>query len=480
MKENPNVVIVGSGLSALMLARMIRAYHKTTEPIFIIEKDAVIGGQFGSIDYGENGYFDFGMHIYYESGIPGIDILFTDVLPAEEWNILENNYKDIAGIYVNGKLQTHTPYVDLRNATKENWEKYVAGIFSTIRDSVLKPSSAKGNAYDILLHHFGKAIADEVFVPILEKLYLTPAQELDGLATQLTTINRVALFDKEVMTDLMKSDLIRARICFPDQLSLPPYRLNTQRGFYPKKFGMRPVLNIFKDLLEKDNVSFLTSRTIGELKTENNKITSVSIKDKDGNTSQIPIKELYWTAGLPPLAAALGIDVSDLKNDRKKTEAVYVNLLFDKAPVMDKLYYFYCFDKGYRTFRVTNYSNYCPEASAGRGFPLCVEMWMESSDPQEEEDILKLAEKELKSFGVIDDNHHILFSKAEKIPGGGFPLPSLNNINNIRIIRNRIAEKGIDNVIPTGVLVEDNVFFIKDVLIDAYQKILKKDMHENW
>jgi hypothetical protein len=71
------------------------------------------------------------------------------------------------------------------------------------------------------------------------------------------------------------------------------------------------------------------------------------------------------------------------------------------------------------------------------------------------------------------------FSKVEKLQGGGFPLPSLRNMNNMKTIRERISARGIKNIISTGVMSEDKVFFIKDVLMDTYNKVLKKRQHEN-
>ncbi len=472
--NKPSTVIVGSGLSALMLARMIKQYRDPEAKIVFVERDDVIGGQFGSISYDKNGYFDIGMHIYYESCIPEIDTLFTSIFPVEEWNILENNYKDVAGIYVNGKLQINTPYVDLRSLPEQEWKKYAADILYTIQNNKNKQLPEGSNAYEILKHHFGKIVTDEIFVPILEKLYLTHASNLDEIATKLTTINRVALFDEEVMLDIMQSLEIRSRICFPNQFTLPQYRTSGQRGFYPKQYGMFRVLEKFKSLLEAEGAVFLTSSTVSNLEIENNRTKSVTISNKNGNSEVISVKEVFWTAGLPTLAMALKIDLSDLKNDKKHTEAVYVNFLFDKKPNMDTLYYFYCFDKGYRSFRVTSYSNYCPDASKDRGFPVCVELWAEESDSKNEADLILLAKNELKSFGVIDDSYTVLFSKAEKLQGGGFPLPSLKNINNMKIIRERIQNSGVENIIPTGVLAEQNIFFIKDILMDAYQKVIKK------
>ncbi len=470
MPKKP-IVIIGSGLSGLMLARMVKLYRDPEAEIIIVEKDGTIGGQYGSFNYGEYGYFDIGMHIYYESCIPEIDNLFTDLLPQSEWNILEGNYKDIQGLFYKGKLQFDTPCVDLRNLPHDQWKKYTSEIFEAIKNSKSKTSPASSNAYEVLTNHFGKVIADEIFVPILEKLYLVPPSNLDELATLFTPINRVALFEKEIMPDLMKSDEIRARICYPDQFTLPPYRTSNYRGFYPKQYGMFRVLEKLKSLLEAQGVRFLTLSTVSNLEVEDNFAKSVTVKDKAGNTEVFAVKELFWTAGLPSLANALKLDVSDIVYDKKNTESMYVNFLFDKMPLMDKLYYFYCFDKGYRTFRVTNYTNYCPDAAGQRGYPVCVELWAEGEDSKAEEDIVSLAKAELKSFGVIDDSYSVLFSKVERSFGGGFPLPSARNIGNMGAINERIKEQHIKNITPTGVLSGKNVFFIKDVLIDTYRKV---------
>lgn len=466
-------IIAGSGLSALMMARMIKLYRDPAAEIIIIERDENIGGQFGSFNYGPNGYFDIGMHIYYESCIPEIDKLFTDLLPESEWNILENNHKDVAGLFVNNKLQTKTPYVDLRKLPEAQWKKYVAEIFFTIQNNKGAQLPPDSSTYDILKHHFGKITTDEIFVPILEKLYLTHPSNLAEIATQLTAINRVALFDEEVMLDLMQSPEVRARICYPDQFTLPSYRENSQRGFYPKSYGMFRVLEKLKSLLEVEGVKFLTSSTVSNLEITNKKVTALTVINKDSEQITFPVKELFWTAGLPSLAKVLGIRVDDLSYDKKQTEGMYVNFLFDKEPSMEELYYFYCFDKGYRSFRVTNYNNYCPSAAANRGYPVCVEFWAQEGDVKTEEGIIMLAQKELKEFGIIDDSYKIHFAKVEKLAGGGFPLPSVRNIANMNTINKRICHESIENVIATGVLTEKNVFFIKDVLIDTYSKVIK-------
>jgi protoporphyrinogen oxidase len=251
------IIISGSGLSALMVARMVRNCLHDETPILFVEQDSKIGGQFRSFDYGEHGLFDYGMHIYYESCQPEIDTLFTDIFPSSAWNILEGNRKDVAGLFVNGRLQVDTPYIDLRNGNQDFQKKCIGELLLHIQKIVEGNETSslvrQRSAYEVTCEQFGKFITDEILVPVFEKLYQSHPAHLDEIATHLTTINRIAMFDPKMSLELMRSDAMRARICYPDQLNLPPLRTNAQRGFYPKTYGMVHVINRFQQILEKNN-----------------------------------------------------------------------------------------------------------------------------------------------------------------------------------------------------------------------------------
>lgn len=477
MKAKP-IIISGSGLSALMVARMVRNCLRNETPILVVEQDPKIGGQFRSFDYGEHGLFDYGMHIYYESCLAEIDSLFTDIFPSSDWNILEGNRKDIAGLFVNGRLQVDTPYIDLRNTNQDLKKKCIGELLLHIQKVVegraTNPKTSQRSAYEVTIEQFGKYITDAFFVPVFKKLYQTHPAQLDEIATHLTTINRIALFGPQMSLELMRSDAMRARICYPDQLNLPSLRTNTQRGFYPKKYGMVHVLNRFQQILEKQNTKFLTSSKIVSLEVENKKIRSVQIDSAEHGPIGVEIDRLYWTAGLQPLAKLMEIDMGDRQSDRNNKNIYYVNFLFETKPEMGELYYFYCFDPGFRTFRVTNFANYCPQAVRQSGNPLCVEMWLQSGDPTDPDKIVEMTRNELIRFGVIADTNRAVFAKAERVAVGGFPLPSLNNIRYLETARDRIQVREISNLEIFGVYSTKNTFFIKDILKDAYHKILKK------
>ena len=469
------IVIVGSGLSALMLARMVRTCLKEDTPILFIEQESTIGGQFRSFNYGRNRIFDYGMHIYYESCIPEIDRLFTDIFSEDQWNILEGNRKDIAGLFINNRLQQNTPYVDLRQCEPEFRKRCISELFLHIEKNLTchNPLAKKfqNTAYGATLSQFGEYITEQVFVPVFEKLYETHPSLLAPLANYLTTINRIALFEPDMALELMHSEAFRSRICYPDQLNLPIQRDNDQRGFYPKTFGMARVIEQFRSILERENCQFLSSSRVVSVTEKEGTISSIQTQQGEQAAKAIEVDRLYWTAGIPKLAKLLGISLKDMPYDQNNKDIYYVNMLLQTPPRMGELYYFYCFDPSYRSFRVTNFSNYCPSAGSSQGFPICMEMWMRKEDPKELMKIIALAQKELTRFGVLTEGGSVLFAKAEKVAAGGFPLPSINNVQFLESARDQIQQKKISNLEMFGVYSAKNTFFIKDILTDAYRKL---------
>ncbi len=455
-----SIVINGGGLTSLLLAMKL---SKLGYKVHIVEKSPSIGGMYNSKTYENSIVFDIGMHIYYETCDPEIDDLFYSLLPENEWVIRGDNHKDIAGIFFNNRLQTDSPYVDLRNFKDEEKKRFLADI--TLRlDKEYKNQYL--TAQDYLLDRFGESITNEVFAKILGKLYDHSLDQLDVLGAYLVKMDRVVLYDSETMLDLMKSSKIRSRLAYPDQMTLPPYRTNTQKMIYPKRFGLEHLMAIFKQKLLDLGVEIHTNSIIENIKLDNNLVEKVSIKQQE-TSFELATDHLFWSTGYFSLAPLMNISLENYKFKHKSM--VMVNLMVDKEPNMDLLYYFYCFDPGFSTFRVTHYANYCPGAQSNtHGYPLCVELWANELEPNT--DYKALALKELRDFGVINDQHKITFAIEEKYKIG-FPLPTVANIETSRKLRELVDSKNIQNLDVIGILSKDNIFFLKDTLIDAFSRI---------
>jgi hypothetical protein len=67
---------------------------------------------------------------------------------------------------------------------------------------------------------------------------------------------------------------------------------------------------------------------------------------------------------------------------------------------------------------------------------------------------------------VIEESTKVLFSSKE-ILSSGYPLPTIRNKKSIRVFRDYIGKKDLANLVLFGQSVEDDIFFIPDILKHA-------------
>lgn len=468
-----NIVIAGAGITGLMIALQLTKTHKGSR-VTVFDRASDVGGMYTSIKYPDGRIFDHGMHVIYESCSPIIDDLYREVMPADEWHILERNEKDIAGLFFRGKLQTYSHYVDLRSYSDSQQRDFLGGLMQ----AAAAPSAEPPDSCQALLEaQFGPGVVETVHDAVLTSLYGIAAREASLLAIRLTALERVILFDAPMMLDLMKSDKLRARMAYPDQLNLPPYRANSQKALYPKQFGMGHFVDRLKQLLLSRGVVIQTGASLVQLHEKGDRVEGVTLSVDGQANEYVQADALIWTVGWPTLARTLSVNMQDMPPPQKaRTKIAFANLVFDRSPRMDRLYYFYCYDPGFATFRVTNYSNYCPAACADGTFPVCVELWParldSAADGLADEQLIALVLQELRAFGVINE-HRLLFGEIHQGAGGEFPVPSLDNERQLRQLRDRVQDMLPDNITVAGIQAEPGLFFVPDILNDAFEKLAK-------
>lgn len=456
-------MIVGGGLPSLLFARML-TNKKPEFPIHIIESSNQPGGLFKSIQNDQGDLFDQGMHIYYETEIPEIDQSFLQTLPENEWNYLVGNRKDIAGIYFNGKLQLHSPYPDLRQYTMDERSSFLNSLFEPLGNTNQIDYTS---ASELLIAHFGKAISGKVFEPILEKIYGISGKELDPIAFKLTAINRVVLFNESIVQDLMKSDYLRKRIAYPEQLQLPDVRVSHSRGIYPKKFGFGKVIDKLVKDLENSGVIFHYNTRVTKINQEKNRFQSISCQGEE--ELHIDVEEgVLWSADVFSLLRSMNeVTDSRIKTGLKR----YVNVVLNSEPKMGELYYFYNFDKSSDIFRVTNYSAYCPNATDHNRFPICIEYW--SKGELSDEEIRDKSLTDLVLMEIIPSRESVSAANVSPIPIL-FPTPSIEAVTSIKEAIQLIDSKLIPNLTLIGPLVRKDVFFLHEILKDGYSLMKAK------
>jgi protoporphyrinogen oxidase len=461
------IVIVGGGMAALMTALFLRR-DGFTGRIAVIERAPEVGGLLRAIDAGEFGRFDQGMHTFTSTRIPELDDVMTSLLPAEDWVWLKDETRDISGVAFEGRLQRECHYPDLRLLPDERRRRAVACLESLL-DQPVRPDPPPTDMEDYATRRFGCVVAREVISPILEKLYGRPAREIDPVVAGLLPLDRVALYDEACMNRHLDSDLIRSRIAYPEQRRLPLRFASGRFSVYPKAFGAWRVVDALVEQLRAQNVEIVTRAELTCFEARDHRVRRLAARTPDGTVTFEEPTDVYWTAGTLPLARTLGVGDAAGAFEAPKSAAV-MNLLIDHRPYLDDLYYFWCFDSAYQSFRVTNFAAYCPNAERAGGYPICVEFFLNEGQPRDHASIVDLAVNELRAFGAIDSKTRVLHATGHALPVG-FPILSLKN----RAILNEnlaaIAGLGLDNLAVTGIQSEWGVVFQPDVVTHAWRTV---------
>ena len=468
MTENNNIVLIGGSFTTMLLALKLKLDDPSRD-ITIIERAKELGGLYRTYHYSDSIQFDMGVHIYTDTTDEEIDNLVYDLLKRGEWNVLEGAKRDLAGTYFNGKLQLNTSYVDLRELPESKKSQYLGDMFLNIAKNV--DPTKYNNTEDFLRAKFGNSLTEEVFTPLLEKHYKQPLKELDVMATHITPINRIAIYEDKELHGLMQSEQIRPRVAFPDQREVPECYQRKGRLLYPREFGIDRITKALANKLENLGVRIYTDTVIQSLEVANQRIQSITIESPEG-IQKINTARVFWGGGLPGLAKML--DIKQESNFQFQ-KAAFINLVLNKPLKSKDLYYFYVFDQGFSTFRVTNYSAYCPNAINEKGYPVCVCLWLDKDLTEDE--MIQLAISELKKMSVIDDSYKVNFAKPEFT--NGFPKMTVDNISLMDSLRDKITETEIENLNTVGILSKKGLFYLTEILVDAFEQARSLQIEKN-
>jgi protoporphyrinogen oxidase len=458
--ENKRVVVVGGGMAGLVTALLLTD-HVHGANITLIEREAELGGLWRSFDYGQNGHFDYGMHNLFETGIATLDRKLFGLLPESDWITLRGADRDLAGVFYNGHLQTNTPSIDLRQLPEDQRATILGEI---VLAAAIGTCGEVSSAAEYASHQWGRTATHDYIHPIIWRQFRQPLDEMDAMALRLTELSRICLADESAMVDLMKSDLLRARLAFPQQRRLPLNYSSGKEGRYPQRFGMWRLVDAIRIKLLSAGVQLLTGANIDQVEFNDNRLKSISAKCGEKQHKFDDIDAVIWSAGLMSLAQAASAMPQGLQFDRPR-DMKLVNLAVDDCADADGLHYFYCYDEGYQTFRATLYANYCPQAVRNGAAPISVELFDDGVT-----DAIDTAIDELQKFGIIRNRAAVKFAAAERLPAA-LPMPTKRNRANFDQVRTSLSEVRLANVEIVGVQSRPEIFFQGDVLRHIYDVV---------
>jgi protoporphyrinogen oxidase len=459
------ILVVGGGIAGLTAAWLLRRKFPSIG-VTVVERAPHVGGLLTTFDYGRFGQFDCGMHWMTETGVKEIDALHFGLLPESDWVLLEGSRRDISGLFYAGRLQENSQFPDLRYFERGRYLACVGDFFANLnRPPCTSEDSLLGHART----RFGSEIADTVIAPIAAKVHGVGAEVLDPMARYLPLLDRVILFDEDLTLDLMASPRLRERLAFPEQRRLPLSYSSGRRSFYPRQYGIGKVINALVAQLQEMGVEFLTSAKILALKRSGSLIDQVEIEGGTGERRMFgPVQQMIWTADAFPLAGMLGLPLPQRTPPNRRT--VIVSMLLKEPPRMGDLYCFFCADAPHASYRITNFSSFCPEAPRADGYPISVELLVDWAQAKEQDEYAAQAAREILAFGLITSPDDVVFARAEPL-AAGFPSIARGSIKLVETVRDAINGQKIDNLIRGGILAKPNQFFQHDVLVDLHAQI---------
>jgi hypothetical protein len=216
-------------------------------------------------------------------------------------------------------------------------------------------------------------------------------------------------------------------------------------------------------------VELLTNAQVIGLDRSNSQIDRVDVSCPGAERRALgPVRELVWTADAFPLAGLLNLPLPSRAPPKRRT--VIVSMLLKSPPRMGDLYCLFCADAPHASYRITNFSAFCPDAARPQGYPICVELLVDWSQPKDQAEYDAQAAREVLACGLISSPDDVVFAHAEPL-AAGFPSVSRGSIMAIEALRDTINDERIKNLIRGGILAKKNQFFQHDVLIDLCEQI---------
>ncbi len=457
MKSTNPIIVVGSGPSGLVAA-LLAAHRFGGENVLLLEEAPRLGGLWRSFDYGANGRFDHGMHNYFECGVPEIDDFFFGFFKQGECRILEGADRDFAGVFYQNRLQANSPSIDLRNLEPSLRARCLAEVLNAAAQG---HSHEATRAIDFAQQQWGPTIAEKFIAPILERQFAAPADELGKGAVDLTALRRVILLDEPEMRQHMESPEVRARLAYPEQRNLPKAYSSSRRGLYPAVPGLEELVSRTVNALKALGVQIACGKKVAGLEIANGRVSTLRLGSAD-ETEVLPCAGVIWSAGLRSLSGLLGYRWSQTTPGRSLT---LVHVL-SPEPLNDRgLHYFYCYEPGLATFRVTCYRNYCLQPITQSGM---IPYGMELLDVPNELAFARAID-ELERFGLVSASQKAsLVCAGSEAMGRAFPMPTLANEANFHCARKAISDQKFANVSIVGSMATPGLFFQPDVLRHAF------------
>lgn len=373
-KSNYQFVVVGGSLYSLVLIGALMNGGVHPSEILLVENSNSLGGQFRSDRSEVGALFDKGTRILYETGDQRADGFISNVIERSNSSVLSGNQRDIGGIFFNGRLETGSVFPSFRNVSVDRQSQIFGEILMRAGTSTGEIAQKSSSLGEYLNSQFGPTARACIHEAVCRHIFNASSTQLSTRVLDILPLNRLSGFSHELMIDLSKSEGLRSRLAFPDQLRLPLIRTQEYRGYYPTSPGIERYVDIAEKILREAGIRMLVGHSVTRIQSSGteSRTTELCVADGSGATETVrAASNVFWTLGPRALAVCAGIDQAQLPAEISR-RMVQAHLLVTNVESMGGLYYAYNYDSEISFFRVTNYSAYCRDSKVSGRFPLAL------------------------------------------------------------------------------------------------------------
>lgn len=439
-------IVVGGGISG-MLSALISAQQY--DEVLLVEKAPRLGGLLRTAHTEDSLAFDFGTHFAATTGNPDMDELLFDFVGEQDWHEFEYLR---AGNFFNGTLNESGAFIDVRTLPRD---RYLVGL----EQLLLAPGSEHPrNLGEQLPATYGQTFTEDVFAPVLHKLYGVGPEQLAPDSHLLFGMKRLMLLSDGASRELKHSGVYDECIAFHD----PAQGVNGARVFYPRSGGIGRWVDGLERKLQAAGVRILTGRSVTSVQHAGGHVNAVRLDNGEHSRCD----RLIWT--IPPflLAAAAGIEVPPSRPKLRATSVFH--FVFDR-PFRTDLHYLYVYDPGVSTFRVTLYPNVAGAGYDGAAGYHCTAEVL-SNGAETDAFLAARARQDLYAMGLVDPRAACRQAGGERL-AAGFPVLSSEFVASARA-QARAVSGQFDNLHILGKAAGAG-FFMNDVLDTTYRALAR-------
>jgi protoporphyrinogen oxidase len=448
------IVIVGGGIVGVFAALYARQLSSTAQ-IVLIDHDIRLGGLLRSEMHPNGLQFDSGTHILSWTGVPAIDSILFDELPAKNWHIFEGPCRDLSGLFVGNEVREASPFLSAQSSGIPSEQ-----LMRVARQSGL---SLPNSLMSYLTERFGLVVSNDVFRNAIRNLYGEELESLDTFVANQLPLSRIVVDELDIWLKNATDADYRSIIACPEQRALPSTFTNKLRAAYPRRMGIEQLFEAIGPKLNAAGIEIALETRVTRIAVVDSCVTEVTLEARDGRSNTIKNDvAVVWAAAPFPLVKLLGV-ATTLPPLKQAWRTVIIDFT---ARLRQKLSCYYYIDYGSNEFfRLTNYSALCEQAQNMEHAPFTYELWYRGDELTERE-AHEIVSRRFIELELIHDKQGIDAVRVRSLAQGAVPA-TITNIAALHGLTSAVAAKLPSNMLNVGLLSTQNLFFTADLLKNA-------------